>query len=297
MNEDSKQRIEPGLYVVATPIGNLSDLGRRACDILKEVDLIACEDTRVSRVLLDSIGVHARTIAAHEHNERDASSRIVAALEAGLRVALVCDAGTPAISDPGAVVVATVRAAGHRVVPVPGACAVTTLLSVAAFGEGGYCFAGFVPSRRRDREAFVSAARDSPRPTVFFESPHRIGDTLAAIQAQCEAERRLVLGRELTKRFEEIADLRVSDALAWLEADPNRMRGEYVIALAAAPARPRVDPGDVVSLGIDALLAALMPELGANRSARLVQGLTGGDRRALYARALALKPDDDGGNT
>src|SRR5690606_16045893 len=219
--------VEPGsLYVVATPIGHLSDIGGRAAEVLRAVDVVAAEDTRTTRVLLEHLGAHPRTIAAHRHNEREAAQRIVAALAEGRSVALVSDAGTPAVSDPGARIVDDVRAAGHRVVPIPGPRAPIALIAASGLGEGPFHFEGFLPARAKARDERLAALARLPHPSVLFEAPHRIGATLAAIARLCGPGRRIAIGRELTKRFEEIHVCAAADALEWLDADPNRSRGE-----------------------------------------------------------------------
>lgn len=306
------------LYVVATPIGHLSDIGARAAEVLRTVDVVAAEDTRTSRVLLDRVGSHARPMAAHRHNEREAGERIVALLSQGRSVALVSDAGTPAVSDPGARIVAMVLRAGHRVVPVPGPSAPMALLSACGLVEGPFHFEGFLPTRPKALAARLSMLARMPHPFVLFEAPHRIARTLPAIAAACGDARWIALGRELTKRFEEIHVCRAVDAPAWLAADPNRERGEYVLVVAApdydplraatppdakgdegrgaagaarrasAVAPPEVGPAgpEVVPVGVAALLAALLDTLPLSRAVKVAQRATGLPHRALYRMAL-----------
>lgn len=270
--------------MVATPIGNLRDLTLRALDLLRSVDVVAAEDTRHTRVLLDAFGIATQVIPAHEHNARGAAARVNSLLLQGRSVALVTDAGTPGISDPGAVVVREARAAGLRVVPVPGASAVTCALSVAGLDEAGFAFAGFLPSRAEARRRALEALSRSAVPVVVYEAPHRIRESLAAMAAVLGAQRRVLVLRELTKRFEEIHECLLGDALAWLDADAGRERGEFVIVLHPAP--PAAAPtADAAALGV---LALLLDELPAARAARLAARITGAPRDELYRRALEL---------
>jgi len=291
--------VEPGsLYVVATPIGHLSDIGGRAAEVLRAVDVVAAEDTRTTRVLLEHLGAHPKTIAAHRHNEREAAQRIVAALAEGRSVALVSDAGTPAISDPGARIVDDVRAAGHRIVPVPGPSAPIALISASGLVEGPFHFEGFLPARAKARDERLAELARLPHPFVLFEAPHRIARTLSAIARCCGPDRRIALGRELTKRFEEIHVCTTADALAWLEADPNRSRGEYVLVVGAPPAEAANDDDTLpASLSVPVQLGALLSELLAamplSRAVRLAASVTGLPRRRLYERALAAAQQAD----
>jgi len=285
------------LYVVATPIGNLSDLSERAAQTLRSVDVVACEDTRVSRVLLRHIGSDAKTISAHEHNQRKAAEAVLAHLEAGRSVALVSDAGTPAISDPGTLIVAAAHEAGHPVVPIPGPSAVAALLSCAGLSDAPFLFEGFLPARAKARDArlaVVQAAADSIGAiVVLHEAPHRIEATLRALATRYGATRTVAIGRELTKTFEEVYRCPADRAPAWLEERPERVRGEFVIAVdgagenaagqgagAAATAAGPIEP--------DALLARLLEDLSPSRAVKLAQELTGLAHRELYSRALSL---------
>ena len=297
------------LYVVATPIGNLSDLGERARRILLEVELVAAEDTRVTQVLLRHVGARARTIRADEHNQQRAAQSVLEHLRAGHSVALVSDAGTPAISDPGNAIVAAAHEAGFAVVPIPGPSAVTALLSAAGLPDGPFLFEGFLPARASNRDArlkLVAQAADQAGATlVLYEAPHRITATLEAIAQHFGAQRTIAIGRELTKTFEEIWRGAAADAPQWLAQRPERTRGEFVIAIGRAPATA-LDAQASASTSIDPqeLLASLVPELGTSRAVRLAQRLTGLAHRELYARALALNgeageqqddlPDDAG---
>lgn len=271
--------------MVATPIGNLRDIGFRALDLLRSADVVAAEDTRHTRVLLDAYGIAARLIAAHEHNAMAAAQRVVDLLREGRSVALVTDAGTPGISDPGAEVVRAAREAGMRVVPVPGASAVACALSVAGLDAAAFTFAGFLPPRASARRRVLESLASTTLPVVFFEAPHRIRETLAAMAETLGASRRVLVLREITKRFEEIHECALGDALAWLDADANRERGEFVLVAHPAPAasRERAAAPDAAQV-----LRLLLDELPASRAARLAARITGAPRDELYRQALAL---------
>src|SRR5690554_4094117 len=211
----------PSLYVVATPIGHLADIGARALGVLREVDAIAAEDTRHSQRLLEAHGIRTPLFALHEHNEQSAASRVIALLAEGRHVALVSDAGTPGVSDPGARAVARVHAAGHPVVPVPGACAAIAALSASGLGETGFRFAGFLPPKSAARRATLAALVASPVALVLYESPHRIVECVDDLVAVFGEEREVVLARELTKLHEQIVRMPLADAPAWLAQDAN----------------------------------------------------------------------------
>ncbi len=273
------------LYVVATPIGNLADIGLRALHALERADAIACEDTRHTQQLLRAYGLDGKPlIALHEHNELQAAQTVLARLQAGERVAYVSDAGTPAISDPGARLVATCRAAALRVVPLPGASSVTTALSAAGLaGDGQFVFAGFLPAKSGERAHAVQALASEPRAVVLLEAPHRItalADALAAL-----GDRPITVGRELTKQFEQIATVPCADLPGWLAADAQRQRGEFALVLHAAPSCPSSsDAGERV-------LRLLMTELPLKTAVRLAAEISGTPRNALYERALQLKAE------
>lgn len=268
------------LYVVATPIGNLADASPRALDTLRSVALVACEDTRTTRTLLSRHGIAARTVALHEHNERAAAAKLLALLQEGKDVALVSDAGTPALADPGAWLVGEAHRAGIRVSPVPGPSAAAAAFSAAGFASSRFLFAGFLPaSGAQRRRALETLAQ--PWPVVLYEAPHRIARTLADLGERLGAEHEVVLCRELTKKFEEVARMRLGEAGTWLAARAERMQGEFVLVLAAgaeAPASAAVDAEQV--LGV--LLEALPP----SEAARLAARITGVPKNALYRRAL-----------
>lgn len=273
------------LYVVATPLGNLGDITLRALACLRAADAIACEDTRHSRPLLDHFGIGAPCFALHEHNENEASAKLLALLGEGKRVALITDAGTPGISDPGARAAAAVHAAGFRVVPIPGANAAVALLSAAGLVEGRFLFAGFLPVKSAARRTAIEGLRALSATLVFYEAPHRIAETVADLAAVLEAERTLVIGRELTKRFEEIARLPLGTASAWLQADANRVRGEFVLAVSGAPETEGLD------VDSDRMLRILLRELPTKQAAKLAAELSGQSKNALYARALTLREE------
>jgi 16S rRNA (cytidine1402-2'-O)-methyltransferase len=280
--------LAPGLYVVATPIGRLSDLGLRACDILKHVDTVAAEDTRTTRVLLDHVGARPRLIASHAHNEASSAQSIVERVRAGERIALVSDAGTPGISDPGARVVAAMHAAGLPVIPVPGPSAVTTLLSAAGFLEPRFRFEGFLPARPGARRDCLDRLARSEVVVVIYESPHRIAGTADDLAHALGPDRVVVVGRELTKRFEQLHRCTAGELPAWLAADPDRRRGEFAIAFDAAPSER------ASAQAADAWLEALCAELPVRQAARIAARATGLRANDLYRRALALRGADLG---
>ncbi|WP_323002779.1 16S rRNA (cytidine(1402)-2'-O)-methyltransferase [Denitromonas sp.] len=271
------------MYVVATPMGNLQDITLRALAVLRAVDVVAAEDTRHTKGLLSAHGISASLMAAHEHNEARAAEQIIGRLAAGEQVAFVSDAGTPGISDPGARLVAAVRAAGHPVVPVPGPSAVVAALSVAGFVEGGFHFVGFLPPKSGARRHRLEALREGVDVTVFYEAPHRVRDSLRDMAEVLGPDRELVVARELTKRFEEIARLPLGEAQAWLDADANRERGEFVLLVSGAP------PAEGLDAEAERVLALLLAELPTRTAAKLAADITGQPKNALYQRALAIK--------
>jgi 16S rRNA (cytidine1402-2'-O)-methyltransferase len=278
------------LYVVATPIGNLADFSLRAVHVLALADAVACEDTRVGAGLLRHLGLDKPLIALHEHNERTAAARVLERLAAGERIAYISDAGTPAVSDPGAVLVARAREAGHRVMPIPGASSVVTALSAAGHegGGSGFHFAGFLPAKGAPREAALDAALAQPCACVLFEAPHRVSALFAALSAHAPT-RQITVCRELTKQFEQIETLRAEALPGWLAADAMRHKGEFVLVLHAAPAEPM--PGDDNGLDDAAQrsLQLLLAELPLKQAVSLAAQISGAPRNALYQRALALK--------
>ena len=274
------------LYVVATPIGNLEDLSPRAARLLGEVALIAAEDTRHTGRLLRHLGLSVPLLSLHEHNEAARVEQLDARLVAGESIALVSDAGTPLISDPGFVLVRELRARGRRIVPVPGACALVAALSAAGLPTDRFTFQGFLPAKGAGRRARLEALVGREETLVFYESPHRIRDTLADLAAVLGA-RRVVLARELTKTFETFLDGSADALLARMEADPDQARGEFVVMVAGAPAREEDETGLVEG---EALLAALLAEgVGVKQAASAAARVLGGTKKAWYARAQALK--------
>jgi 16S rRNA (cytidine1402-2'-O)-methyltransferase len=281
----SQQYPTGALYVVATPIGNLADLSLRAIHVLSLVDAVGCEDTRHSAPLLRHLGLDKPLIALHQHNEREASAAVIARLAAGERVAYVSDAGTPAISDPGAVLVAAVQAAGFTTVAIPGASSAIAALSVSGDTVGaGFTFTGFLPSKGGERAAALQALADSSLTQVLFEAPHRI-EALASSLANACGPRPITLCRELTKQFETVATLPADALPAWLAADPNRVRGEFVLVMHAKAATVNADE----AAQHDRTLKTLLAELPLKQAVALAAELTGAPRNALYARALSLK--------
>ncbi len=272
------------LYVVATPIGNLADITLRAIHVLGRVDAVACEDTRVAAPLLKHLGLHKPLIALHAHNEHAAAAAVLQRLAAGESVACISDAGTPAVSDPGAVLVAAARAAGHRIVPLPGPSSALAALSVAGdVRAGGFVFVGFLAAKGGERRQQLAALRAEARAQVVFEAPHRIDELLAAL-AEGAPQRDITLCRELTKQFETVLTRPAAELPAWLAADANRSRGEFVLVLHALPAAV----ADADELPADALrtLRVLLHELPLKQAVALAAELSGTSRNALYQRAL-----------
>ncbi len=279
----------PGtLYVVATPLGNLRDLTLRAVDVLGSADAIAAEDTRVTGVLLRHFGIATRPISLHGHNEAARAGQIVRELGSGRSVALVSDAGTPAISDPGARLVRAVRAAGFPVVPIPGACAAIAAVSAAGLNAERLLFLGFLPAAAKARRELLAAVAREAVALVIYEAPHRVGATVAELGAALGGDRSLVVARELTKKFETITQMTLAEAPDWFAADPNRERGEFVL-LVDAPAASAIVSSESTA-DFRRLLAALVVELAPARAARVAAAATGLPRDMLYAEALAIKP-------
>lgn len=273
--------------MVATPIGNLADLTLRAVHVLARVQAVACEDTRVTSRLLQHLGLAPELLALHAHNEHEATAAVLQRLAAGQSVAVVSDAGTPAISDPGAVVTAAARRAGHPVVPVPGASSVMAALSVAGDATpGGHRFVGFLPAKGADRERTLQRLAADACTQVLFEAPHRIA-VLAAALAEAAPERTVTLCRELTKQFETIVTMPARDLPAWLDADANRGRGEFVLVLHALALQAA--PADDLPDAALQVLTVLLRELPLKQAVSLAAEISGAPRNALYARALELK--------
>lgn len=274
------------LYIVATPLGNLEDMTARAIRVLSEVDVIAAEDTRHSAGLLRHFGIRTPMLAVHEHNERDVAPRLLARLHEGQDIALICDAGTPLISDPGYPVVAAVRAAGIAVVAVPGANAAIAALSVAGLPTDRFVFEGFPPAKRSARRSRFAEIKDEPRTLIFYESAHRILESLQDMAEVLGADRRAVLARELTKQFETVRADSLVGLCAWVAGDPHQQKGEFVLLVhgqAHPPVTVCVDPEQV--------LAVLMEELPLKQAAALAARLTGAKKNELYAAGLRRQKD------
>ncbi len=288
MHSGQKQKLECALYVVATPIGNLRDLSLRALDVLGSADVIAAEDTRNSGHLLTHHGIAAnRLMALHQHNERSAAEKIIALLAQGQSVALVTDAGTPAVSDPGALLVAEVRAAGYRVIPIPGANAALAALSASGLPAPHFLFYGFLPNKSAARCRALQDLIALPYTLVFYEAPHRILECVADLHSVYGGERQIVFAREITKLFESFHRCTLAEAMDWLNADPNNQRGEFVLLVSGAVAQEE---------GLDAeaerVLSLLLKELPLKQAVQLAVQITGAGRNELYPRALQIKEQE-----
>ena len=275
------------LYVVATPIGNLSDITLRALEILKSVDAIAAEDTRHTSGLLSHFGIAKKLIAVHEHNEHQSAEKLLALLLAGQNIALVTDAGTPAVSDPGAIVVDLVRKAGVKVVPIPGASAVIAALSASGIAQNGFLFYGFLPASGSARRKALEILKAQTVTLVFYEAPHRIIESVVDMAAVLGADRRITIAREITKTFETIYSCELSKAEAWLQADANQQRGEFVLLVEAAATKDAAEiPEDTVRV-----LRLLLADLPLKQAVQLTTEITGEKKNVLYELALSLKSD------
>lgn len=276
--------------MVATPIGNLADFSLRAIHLLGLVDAVACEDTRVSAGLMRHLGLDKPLIALHEHNEHSAAHRVLERLARGERVAYVSDAGTPAVSDPGAVLVAQARVAGYRVMPIPGASSVVTALSAAGCeGEHGFHFSGFLPAKGSERQAALQLALAQRCATVLFEAPHRIESLLQSLAEHCPS-RRVSLCRELTKQFEQIHTDLAAELPGWLAADPQRRRGEFVLVLHPLPAAE--SSGELPAEAVR-VLEILQRELPLKQAVALAAEIAAAPRNALYQEALRRRAEAD----
>lgn len=277
--------------MVATPIGNLADISLRALHVLQLADTLACEDTRHTQSLLRAYDIDksgAQMLALHQHNEAEAAQAVLARLQAGQRVAYVSDAGTPGVSDPGARLVAVVRAAGLRAMPLPGASSITAALSVAGAvaptgTDGGFVFAGFLPVKSAERAASVQRLAAEPRCVVLLEAPHRIADLAQALAVL--GERPVTLAREISKQFEEVSTQPAQELLAWLQGDAQRAKGEFVVLLHPVAVVEETGQSQRV-------LELLLPELPLKTAVRLAAQITGAPRNALYERALALRQSE-----
>jgi 16S rRNA (cytidine1402-2'-O)-methyltransferase len=277
------------LYVVATPIGNLGDITLRALEILKSVDAIAAEDTRHSSGLLNHFGISKKLIAVHEHNEQQSAEKLLAQLKSGENIALVTDAGTPAVSDPGAIVVKIVREAGIKVVPIPGASAVVAALSASGISQNGFYFHGFLPASGAARRKILEQLKAQTVTLVLYEAPHRIIECVEDIAKVLGDERQITFCRELTKTFETIYTCPVGRASSWLQADANQQRGEFVLLIEAAPA---VDAQEI-SEEAQRVLKCLLAELPLKQAVSLATEITSLKKNDLYEFALDLKKNPE----
>jgi 16S rRNA (cytidine1402-2'-O)-methyltransferase len=277
--------------VVATPIGNLADISERALDVLKRVDVVAAEDTRNTQSLLMQYGVKARLIAVHDHNETHAADGVVKLITEGKSVALVTDAGTPAISDPGARVVAAVHAASLKVVPIPGASAVVAAVSASGEGEGGFLFHGFLPTKTGDRKRALAALYPLGYPIVLYESPHRIVESMTDIAAVFGASREVVICREITKKFETIKRVLLADAVAWLESDSNQQRGEFVLVLTKPNQDAAIEAKTAETATLERTLRILLAELPVKQAVAMAVQLTSEKKNTVYELALKIRDE------
>ena len=279
------------LYVVATPIGNLSDISLRALDVLAKAEVIAAEHVQNSKHLLAAHAITAQLIALHQHNEAAVAGKIVTLLESGKSVALITDAGTPGISDPGAIVVQRVREGGYRVVPVPGANAAICALSAAGIMNPHFLFYGFLPTKSGLRKRELTALKSHPYTLIFYEAPHRILECIADMIDIFGAQREITLARELTKLFETIHSGTLADALSWLQADTNQQKGEFVLLLSGAETPDKSEISDQARH----TLTCLLVELPLKQAVKLTAEITGENKNALYQLALDLKTEGDAG--
>jgi len=273
------------LYVVATPIGNLEDMTPRAIRILSEVDLIAAEDTRHSGKLLKHFGIEAKTEALHEHNERSQVPRLIEILQAGKSIAFITDAGTPLVSDPGFHLVRSARQAGLSVIPVPGACAAIAALSAAGLPSDRFVFEGFPPAKSAARRAVFEKLHEEARTLIFYESPHRILESLKEMTEIFGPEREAVLARELTKQFETVRNGTLTELSEWVSRDPHQQLGEFVILIHGVPRAER----EAVNEEAERVLRILLEELPVSQAAALAAKITGLKKNRLYEYALNLK--------
>lgn len=279
---DSTVISEGTLYIVPTPIGNLGDITRRALEVLQAVDLIAAEDTRHTGLLLQHFAINARLFALHDHNEQQKAQTLLAKLHEGQTIALVSDAGTPLINDPGYHLVRTCREAGVRVVPLPGPCAAIAALSAAGLPSDRFCYEGFLPAKPKGRRDALQALAQEPRTLIFYESTHRLLDSLADISAVLGEARYVVLARELTKTWESIHGAPVGELLAWVREDENRRKGEMVLIVEGHKADEEALPAEALRT-----LALLQAELPLKKAAALAAEIHGVKKNALYKHALA----------
>ncbi len=279
--------LENALYVVATPIGNLRDITLRALDVLTQADVVAAEDTRNSAHLLAQHHIRAKQlVAVHQHNERGSAERMLGWLRSGQSVAFISDAGTPAVSDPGAILVQAVRAAGFRVIPVPGPSAAVAALSASGLLSPHFRFHGFLPNKAAARRSELQTLQAENGTVVFYEAPHRIVECVDDMRSVCGDERQVVLAREISKLFETFFAGTLAEAAAWLQADSNQQRGEFVVLLSAAP------PAEGLSDSARRTLQLLLADLPLKQAVQLAANISGEPRNTLYQLALQLKQAD-----
>ena len=276
------------LYVVATPIGNVCDISLRALHLLSIADAVACEDTRNTAQLMTRYGLHKPLISAHQHNEREVADKIIARLQAGERIALVSDAGTPGVSDPGAKIVDAVKRAGLQVSPLPGASAAISALSVSGLMHDQFYFVGFLPSKAGQRDTILQGLSNVAATLIFYEAPHRIVDSAKAMLSAFGVDRQVVFARELTKLFEEIHRCTLGEAQTWLDGDSHREKGEYVVLIEGQPTDQNDD-----QLEANRILSILLKECSVKQAASLAAQITGQKKNALYDLALTLKKTDE----
>lgn len=278
--------LSPSLFVVATPIGNLQDMSPRAIQTLQGVDIIAAEDTRHSAPLMQHFGITTPMLAVHDHNERQRAESLIERLQQGQSIALISDAGTPLISDPGYHLVSAVRAAGFAVVPVVGPCALVAALSVAGVATDRFTFMGFLPAKSTHRCQVLESIAEVQHTHVFYESPHRIVDSIADMAKVLGDERQLTVARELTKTYETVYGGSIAQVQDWMQADANQQRGEFVLVVAGKPASSEEVTMDAET---DKLLTLLLAELPIKKAAAMAAQLTPHKKKALYDRALQLQ--------
>ncbi|MGD8782959.1 MAG: 16S rRNA (cytidine(1402)-2'-O)-methyltransferase [Thioalkalispiraceae bacterium] len=274
------------LYIVATPIGNLGDISRRALEILENVDLIAAEDTRNSQKLLNHFGIKVPMMALHEHNEREQADEIIKKLQAGTSIALISDAGTPLISDPGYTLVSRVHDQGIKVTPIPGASALIAALSVSGIATDRFCFEGFLPAKAGARDKQLKSLLHETRTLVFYEAPHRLVDCLTSLVKVFGPDRNICLVREVTKMYETIKRDRIGELLHWVTANPQQQKGESVLVVEGAPL---TKASDKVEIDTDTLLRQLLEKVSLKDAAHIAASITGQKKNALYEQALEIQ--------
>jgi 16S rRNA (cytidine1402-2'-O)-methyltransferase len=276
------------LYVVATPIGNMADISLRAMKVLSLCSAVACEDTRMTGQLLTRLSIDKPLLAAHQHNEREVADKIIHRLQTGERIALVSDAGTPAISDPGARIVDAVLTAGLRVIPIAGVSAAVAALSVSGLTADQFHFVGFLPARDKQRDTALSLLKNSPATLVFYEAPHRIAETITAMANAFGPDRRILIARELSKVFEQVHRCALAEASDWLASDTNHQRGEFVLLVEAAPARDEAALDEALRV-----LDILLEDCSVSQAAALTSRITGMKKNQLYEIALKRSDTND----